>query len=221
MASWNSGARQDVIMKLHNKYYILRHGEALSNSRGVMSSWPEKFKNPLTEKGSAMIKKSAEQLKNLPLQAGKGIDLIFSSDLLRTKQTAEIVAKILNSRKFDKSSTTFKKIKVVLDKRLREINFGVLNGRPITDLNIDFSDETKRIETSMKDGETYSQVSERMWNFLQDLEEKYQGKNILIISHECPLWILESKVQGMTILEHLKIVPRDHRIHKGQVKQLN
>ena len=105
-------------MKLKNKYYVLRHGEAVSNVKSINSSWPEKFRNPITRKGREQVKKSLKKLKN------KNIDIIFYSDLLRTKQTAEVAAKTLNSYKFDKSSTTFKDLKVVLDKRLREIGFG-------------------------------------------------------------------------------------------------
>src|SRR5258706_3755800 len=103
-------------MKLQNKYYLLRHGEALSNVKNVVSSWPETFENPLTERGVEMIKESAEKLKD------KNIDLIFASDLLRTKQTAEIVGKTL-------------KLEPEFDKRLREISFGIMNGGPIEDLD--------------------------------------------------------------------------------------
>ena len=76
--------------KLNNKYYLLRHGEALSNVKNVVSSWPETFKNPLTAKGKEQIAESAKKLKS------KGVNLIFASDLLRTKQSADIVAKALN-----------------------------------------------------------------------------------------------------------------------------
>lgn len=195
-------------MILNNKYYVLRHGEALSNVRGVTSSWPEKFDNPLTEKGRQTVKESVETLKNDVNNQNQSIDLIFSSDMMRTTQTAEIAGEVL-------------KIKPQFDQRLREISFGVLNGRPIVDLNIDFSDETKRIKSSMEGGETYEQVLERVWEFFKETDKKYKDKNILIISHECPLWILESRVEGISILEHLKTVPRDHRIHKGQVKKLD
>ena len=82
----------------------------------------EKFINSITKKGQGQVKGSLKKLKN------KQVDFIFSSDLLRTKQTAKIVAKTLNSMsEFDKSSTTFKRLKVVLDKRLREISFGSFN----------------------------------------------------------------------------------------------
>jgi len=189
-------------MKLNNKYYILRHGEAVSNIKQITSSWPEKFENPLTERGIEMIKESAEKLMD------KNIDLIFSSDLLRTKQTAEIVSKAL-------------KIEPEFDKRLREVNFGIFNSKPITNLDIYFKKEEERIFRNMPKGETYKKVLERIYDFLKDTDKKYKGRNILIISHECPLWILESKVRGTSLLQYLTEVPRDDRIHKGQIKELN
>ena len=51
-------------MKLNNKYYILRHGEALSNVREIASSWPETFDNPLTGLGREMVKVAAEKTEN-------------------------------------------------------------------------------------------------------------------------------------------------------------
>ena len=77
-------------MKLKNKYYIMRHGQALSNVRALCSSWPEKFHNPLTKIGREAVKASAEKLK----KSGRCVDLIFASPLLRAKQTALIVGKI-------------------------------------------------------------------------------------------------------------------------------
>lgn len=102
-------------MELNNKYYILRHGEAMSNVKNIVSSWPEKLINPLTAKGKKQIKKAAQRLK------GKHIDSIFASDLLRAKQTAEIVRQKL-------------KIKPKFNKKLREVGFGDLNSRPTEEL---------------------------------------------------------------------------------------
>lgn len=195
-------------VKLNNKYYILRHGEALSNVRQVVSSWPEKFENPLTEKGIEMIKDSAEFLQKLLVVQGKTLDLIFASDLLRTKQTAEIIGEAL-------------KIKPKFDKRLREVGYGIMNGGSITDLDTVFKKEEERIKNKMPKGESYEDVLKRVYSFLKGTDKKYKNKNILIISHECPLWILESKVNGMSLLQYLKEVPRDDRIHKGQIKELN
>ncbi len=91
-------------MKLKNKYFLMRHGQALSNVKNLISCWPEAFYNGLTPKGRLEVEKAVKSLKN------KNIDLIFSSDLLRTKQTAEMIAKEL-------------KLSPRYDKRLREVKF--------------------------------------------------------------------------------------------------
>lgn len=189
-------------MNFNNKYYLLRHGEALSNVRQVMSSWPETFENPLTERGRQMVAESAKLLGD------KHIDMIFASDILRTTQTAQIVGEALN-------------VRLEFDTRLREIDFGVLNGKSIGDLDAAFNSESQRIASAVPGGETYAQVLERVYGFLEEIDKKYQEKNILMVSHEGPLWMLEAKVRGMTLQEGLEKIPRDHRIHKGQVKELN
>ena len=63
-------------MKLRNKYYIMRHGQAISNVKALCSSWPETFYNPLTKTGRETVEESAWKLM------GKNIDLIFASPLL-------------------------------------------------------------------------------------------------------------------------------------------
>ncbi len=188
-------------MKLNNKYYILRHGEALSNVKNIVSSWPEKFKNPLTEKGKEEIIMVAKKLK------GKNMDLIFSSDLLRTKQTAEIISNAL-------------KVKPKFDKKLREVGLGDLNGKPAEEL-LYLSFEEKRLKHSFQKRETYESVLKRVSAFLKEIDKKYKVKNILIISHQCPLWLLEDKVKGFSLKEGLIKNPEEKRIGKGELRELN
>ena len=73
-------------MKLNNKYFLVRHGRALSNARKIISCWPEKESFPLTKGGIQQIEGAAKKLKHM------NIDLIFSSDILRTKQSASAVS---------------------------------------------------------------------------------------------------------------------------------
>lgn len=188
---------------LRNKYYILRHGEALSNVKNIASSWPEKFKNPLTTHGKKMVKKAAKKLKN------KHIDLIFSSDLLRTRQTAEIVAKEL-------------KIKPIFDKRLREVGFGYFNGKPMDQFfYLSFPRERERVMRSVKRTETYTSVLRRISAFLKRVESLHKRKNILLVSHQCPLWILESNVNGFSLSDGLKQERKEKRIGRAELRELN
>ena len=189
-------------MKLNNKYYILRHGQALSNVKDIMSCWPEKGRFPITQKGKKQIKTVIKKLKN------QGIDLIFSSDLLRTKQTSEIISRAL-------------KIKPKYDKRLREHNVGVFNIRPIKELrNFLPPKGEKRFSAKFEKGETYNELQKRMYDFLKDINKKYKDKNILIISHELPLSLLEMKVKGISNKDFYQKKNQDKRLNTGELRKL-
>lgn len=189
-------------MKLNNKYFLLRHGEALSNIRGIVSSWPEKFKNPLTKDGKSQIKEIAKELKN------KDIDLIFASDILRAKQTAEIIGKVL-------------RIKISFDKRLREINFGTISGGLIEDFVGLFKNRVERINKRAPEGESYKDVFRRVSKFLEEMNIKYKGKNILIISHQAPLFLLEGYAKEFSILETINNFPAEKMLGRGEIRELN
>ena len=192
-------------MKLNNTYYILRHGESRGNVENIISSWPEKFHNPLTKKGQGQIKAAAGKLEN------KNIDSIFCSPVLRAKETAEIVGKKLS-------------IKPRVDKRLRELGFGVFNGKIVAEFEKHFARYEGRIKNKPLKGENYTDVSKRMFDFLKTINKKYKNKNILIISHQAPLLLLRAKVDGHSLSEGivaLEKVFHEKRITKGELIELN
>ncbi len=181
----------------------MRHGQAKSNVRAVCSCWPEKFNNPLTAKGKQTIKDSIKKFK----AKGKTVDLIFASPLLRTQQTAEIVEKMFG-------------IKHKTDKRLREIGFGEFNNKKLESMWKSFKTEKERINTRKDGEETYMEIIKRMMGFLRATDKKYKSKNIMVISHEGPLGLLQAKVTGLALEEFIKI-PLERRIHKAEIRELN
>ncbi len=187
-------------MRLKNRYFFLRHGQALSNKKEIVSSWPEKARYPLTLEGIRKVKNTAKKLKT------KNINLIFSSDILRACQTAEIINKEL-------------KIKTKYDKRLREINTGIFNGKKMTEFTNFFAGRN-RFKIRPPKGENYTDVQKRMFNFLMSLEKKYSGKNVLIISHQAPLDLLKAKIRGISNKEFFKKIPSDKRIKNGEFHEL-
>jgi len=190
--------------KYNNKYFILRHGEALSNKKEVCSCWPEKFRNPLTLKGRRQIKEAAKRIKT------KGIDFIFASDVLRTRQTAEIVGKALG-------------IKPVYDKRLREYNVGIFNGQTIKSFRKFLpAAGMKRFRNKPPKGETYADVKKRMLDFLKEIDKRYSQKNILIISHQVPLVLLEGAVKGFSNQEIVEkyFAKEEKKIKTGELRKL-
>ncbi|MFH1841205.1 MAG: histidine phosphatase family protein [Candidatus Nealsonbacteria bacterium] len=193
---------------MNNKYFLLRHGESLRNIKKVAACWPEKALSPLTKKGKEQIKKIGKKLKN--------IDLIFASDLQRTKQTAEIVGKILE-------------VKPKFDKRLREHNVGILNGKKIKEVGKFWNKEgklspleyfSKRFKIAPPGGETYADMEKRVYNFLKEVDKKYKGKNILIISHGRPLTLLEKAVYGYDLKQLVKIIKGKKEIKTGEVRKI-
>jgi len=169
-----------------NSYLLVRHGHSEKQVSNVMSSWPEKKKLPLTEKGIQQVRRIARQLK-------KGnVDLIISSDLLRAKQTAQILAKELG-------------MNVAHDKRLREVDTGKMNGKKIGELRkiwgkkgeTELEHYLRRFVDPLPGGESWLDVQKRMYEALCDLEKKHRGKTIVLVSHELPLTLLETTLKGL------------------------
>ncbi|HET8575354.1 MAG TPA: class I tRNA ligase family protein [Candidatus Paceibacterota bacterium] len=161
---------QENLPKSGNKYFVMRHAEAESNQESIVDS-NLKAENHLTEKGKADSLKMAEQLRE------KEIDLIFASDFYRTKETAENVAGVLG----------YPKEKIIYDERLRELGFGVLDGKTIKEYHAFFETPedrfTKRPEGG---GENFSDLRRRTMDFLFETDKKEKAKNILIITHQDP-----------------------------------
>jgi len=189
-------------MKFNNQYYILRHGRAISNEKNASSCWPEKFFNPITSKGKQQIKKIIPKVKKLK------IDLIFSSDILRTKQTAEIIANTLG-------------LKVILDKRLREINTGIFNGGPLKKWYEFYQhDENFFTEKPKNGGENYREVKKRTEKFLKEIDKKYKNKTILIVSHGGTLENMQAMVKNLTEKQQI-LCGKDLFLKEGEFKKLN
>jgi len=79
-------------MPMHGPYelYLVRH--ALAENRG--ESWPDDTKRPLSEEGMARLRKQARGLSRL----GVVVEVMLTSPLVRTRQTAEIVAAAFDPR---------------------------------------------------------------------------------------------------------------------------
>ncbi|MCD6500605.1 histidine phosphatase family protein [bacterium] len=165
---------------MQNTYFILRHGETLYQLQGekILYPWPESTPILLTEKGRKQAKTAAEKLKK------EKIDLIYCSDISRVRQTAEIVGQELG-------------IKIIFDPRLRERNFGIYQGRPKTEYQRDFPIPKEKFFRPPLRGESWNDVRQRVLDFIKEIDKKYQGKKILIVSHGCPLWLLQGGLKEL------------------------
>jgi broad specificity phosphatase PhoE len=187
-------------MKLNNTYYILRHGLSTSNTKSYFSAWPEKRISHLVPEGKKQIKKAGQFFKKV------GLDLIFSSDMHRTKQTSAIISKIT-------------KIKIIFNKGLREINPGIFNNTNNGDYTHFFKNNAGRLNKRPPKGENLIDCQKRMINVLKKIDKKYKGKKILIVSHGNPLWMLEAAVKNWNRAKLLK--EYKNRIMPGEYRKLN
>ena len=181
--------------KSGNKYILMRHGQATQNVEGVLSS-TNKIPRPLTEKGKEQVLVSAEKLKE------EKIDIIIHSPIIRARQTAEAVLGVLGN----------KQIELIEDSRIREEDFGELSDvLKCSDFLKYFPDFKFRLDTSVSGCETLRETKKRMGEFIYDIEKKYSGKNILIISHDGPLKLLLGIAEGAddALLEKIYLPGKD------------
>jgi len=189
-------------MKLNNQYFILRHGETqITKRRKFIYNWPDKPPVKLTKKGINQIKKAAKKLKR------EKIDLICSSDIYRTRQTAGIVAKEIG-------------LKISFDKRLRDINIGIYHGRLKEEFYRAYPLSTKRFTQKIKRGESWNDVRKRLLNFFKEIEKKHKKKKILIVSHGDPLWLLEGTIKCLPNQDLLKEISKGSYIKPGEFRKL-
>ncbi len=154
-----------------NHFYIARHGEAQNVVQGIHMHYPETTPMPLTELGEKQAHELGEKIKALG-----GVDMIFASDLVRTKQTAEIAGKILG-------------VEVQFDPRLREFNTGVYNGKKLEEYHKDWPVQ-RRWQEAPEGGESYMDLQTRMLDFVSELNSKHNGKKILLVTHGDVIWLM-------------------------------
>ena len=194
---------------LKNKYFLLRHGKTIhqTKEKDVIYLYPDD--DPpckLIDEGIKQIQLVSENLKE------KNIDLIFSSDILRAKQTVEIVAKLIN---YDLG-------KIVYDTRLRDINWGIFGGKSKEEAWAYYNNDIiKKFELEVPQGESWNQCRERMVEVLKEIENNFANKNVLIVSHGDPLWLLEGYVKGKSNEELILEMSRKEDIKTGEIREIN
>lgn len=155
--------------KAYCTIYLVRHGQSVTNKQDIYG-----LDKRLTIIGINQAKKRALQFGHIHL------DAIYSSNLIRAKQTAEIIAEPHN-------------LKVVTLNSLKERFYGVLEGRKGSETKKEFHylyekrrmlEYNERIEFKFsKDYESDEEVMSRFFRSLKYLALKNKGKTILIVSH--------------------------------------
>ena len=158
-------------MSINITYFV--HGTTNDNQSGISSGWSDVELSELGIKQGIELK---EQTKN------KKFDVVFCSDLQRAQKSAEL--------------TWGGVFPIITDARLRECNYGDLNGA-LSSI-VEPMQEEECIEKSFPNGESYEDVKNRVADFLEFLKENYDGKSIAIIAHKAPQLSLEVLLNGKT-----------------------
>lgn len=138
---------------------IVRHGSTHWNKEGRAQG---NSNIPLDQAGFSDARKLAERL------ATENWDLIYSSDLLRAKQTAEIIGK------------NIKNIEIHFDPRLREAGGGQIEGTTEEERISKWGKDWRELDLGI---ESTDSVIARAIPFIEEITYKYPNKNILIVSH--------------------------------------
>ncbi|MDP1624790.1 MAG: class I tRNA ligase family protein [bacterium] len=185
-----------LVKRSGNTYTLMRHGEAESNVLGISNSDHTK-KYHLTDNGKEQTRARAKELKKT------GIDLIIASDFMRTEETARIVAEELGIPAKD----------IVYDVRLREYNVGPeREGKPWRS-----TEDYVREHGPYPGMETPASLKKRVFAAMYDIDRKYQGKKILIISHGSPLNTIMNGITNDIDHEEIMHETRSNFRHPAEV----
>ncbi|QUL98211.1 MAG: histidine phosphatase family protein [Candidatus Fermentithermobacillus carboniphilus] len=163
-------------------YYIVRHGETEANQAGILQGH---LNVPLSDRGRKQAEAVASRLRSVK------IDVIYTSDLDRAKDTAMAIAKYHNC-------------KLILDRRLREVHCGILQGKTMAECREKYPELFERfkqdpIGTERPGGESYKDLFDRTTRALEDIYERYPDSNVVIVTHGGPIRCLLAYASGKLV----------------------
>ena len=175
---------QEFVPKSGNQYFMMRHGESESNANNAIQTDIE-ISNSLTAEGEKQIQNALTDIRKL------GITRIIASPFERTSHTASIIR---NELGLDEDLMTY-------DDRLGEIQLGEFEGKSNTVYQDFVLNEAQWCECAPKGGETWTDVRNRVGEFLYETEAKYKDEKILIVSHNSPLRMFAMVTHGSVLAD--------------------
>jgi broad specificity phosphatase PhoE len=164
---------------------LARHGETDWNRD---ARWQGHSNTPLNARGREQALALADALT-------EEIDVVYSSDLDRARETAEIVADRLG-------------LDVRLDPRLRERSFGSWEGLTASEIEERDARGFARWQAGegpgANDAEPFDAFAERMGRFLEDVLQRHPGESVLVLAHGGSIRVIHALATGLDYV-------RDHR----------
>lgn len=146
--------------------FLVRHGQTDWNKQGRFQGHTDV---PLNRRGRQQAAALADYL------ATAGIEVIYSSDLVRARETAQPLAQAA-------------KIPLQTEGRLREMSFGRLEGLTAAQIEARYPDHfpayrQDSVNTPPPGGESFQQMLQRVGRALEDLAAANEAKKVLVTAH--------------------------------------
>jgi broad specificity phosphatase PhoE len=172
------------------RFCLVRHGQTDWNSEG---RYQGQSNVPLNEIGRAQAVTLARQLMDSSFAA------IYSSDLQRAVETAEIIAAALH-------------LPVMLEPRLREINQGEWEGQLVEVIRSRYAGlwQARSIDPANlrpPGGETVLEVAGRVNTALDDIAHRNPNTDVLIVSHGLAIATVICKRDGIPLGQAYRVIP--------------
>ncbi len=146
--------------------YLVRHGKTLWNEEGRVQGITD---IPLSQKGTEEVKSLKKEIDGLK------IDVVISSPLLRTRETAKI---LIGNR-----------LPINIDDRIQERNWGLNEGMPIQEVDRwDCWDVV--LNTDVPNIERVQDFMKRVSEFIEDIKIRYPDKNVLVVTHSAVIRVI-------------------------------
>mgnify|MGYP003500098883 FL=1 len=150
-------------------YFV--HGTTTDNASKLCSGWKEALLNDLG-------KEQAMNLGKVSKERGDKFDVMFTSDLKRAIESSNIA---------------FPEYEKITDNRLRECNYGDLDGEHKSLVIYE-----EHVDEAFPNGESLKDVEKRIRELCDYLKENYDGKTVGIVAHRAPQLALEVITKGIT-----------------------
>ena len=149
-----------------SKIFLVRHGQDTDNAAGILNGRRD---TELTELGREQARNVAEKLRD------NNVEIIYTSPLKRAYETARIIATELGIDE------------VIADEHLIEREFGVLTGKPVSDIS-KYTDKilpTDRVNyfLEVEGAEDFPTLLLRGRKILNEIRQRHPDKNVLIVTH--------------------------------------
>ena len=151
---------------MNTEIFLIRHGETIWNTKKLIQG---QLDSPLTDNGIRQSNLLSQRIKKI------NPDIIYTSDLKRAIDTANIINQHINKDIIEISG-------------VRERNWGVFQGADWSKVKKFFPTQYKYYRNDSKNykipnGESYTQVTKRTMDSLEDIVENHKNQKVVIVTH--------------------------------------